>query len=499
MNHKSISKRLTLRFTLLILSFSVVLLLVNSLLLKPLYYRSVKNDMIDGISQLMALDYNIEDGQWMDQVTIDPGHSYDVTIVIDGAVMYSSSMDVGIRNPHNIYLDDGNIPPNLQKPEPDRPDSIFFFPESTIRDWEVFDENISIGELFNERENLNLFVAKTETDQGVEIYLTQGVEPVLNSVRQANILLLMVSAVFLVIGVIVAFFLSRNFSKPIRIMQTHVMKLSKLEFEEQLDIRTNDELEALSIDINTLSGELQSALATLKKQNQQLEKDVISQRKFISNASHELRTPLALIKGYADEIAQGHVKNRDQEHIYVGYIAEESTKMKRLLNEILELSRLESGYKELQYMTHDIPQVIQSFLDKYSGFIETHQLNIQLDLMAGKGYFDDVKFEQILANYISNAGKYCDAKKYVQIISEDMGEVFRITVKNSGEAISEDVMAYIWDGFYKADEARTETEGSYGLGLSIVKAIQDLAGQGFGCYNEAGYVAFWFEIAKAVQ
>lgn len=503
MNHKSISKRLTLRFTLVILSFSAVLLLVNSLLLKPLYYRSIKNDMIDGIKQLTELDYQSEDNDWTEEVTVDPGHSYDVTIAIDGAILYSSSMEVGIRNPHSTispevdYPEADMAPPLDQKPGIDRPEDMPVFQESSVREWEAVDDIISIGEVFVEREGLNLFIAKAETDNGVSIYLTQGVEPVLNSVRQANILLLIVSGIFLMIAVIVAFFLSRNFSKPIRDMQTHVMKLSKLEFEDQLSILTGDELEALSKDINILSEELQSALTTLKRQNLQLEKDVISQRKFISNASHELRTPLSLIKGYADEIAQGHVKNRDQEHTYVRYISEESTKMKRLLNEILELSRLESGYKELQYMNHDIKQVIQGFLDKYTGFMETHQLNIETDLIDGIGYFDEVKFEQVLANYLSNAGKYSDANKLIKITAKDMGHFYRISVTNSGKPISEEVMTYIWDGFYKADEARTEVEGSYGLGLSIVKAIQELAGQAYGCYNNQDSVTFWFDVAKA--
>lgn len=504
MKNRSISKRLTLQIMMLMISFSLILLLANSLLLRPLYYHSVKSNMLQGMETLETFDYLSEDDGWIEEIAgIDPGHNYDITIVQDGSIIYSSSMDFGIRGPVEFNRGIINEPDELTMGDARNPDErpdikdrndLKLFPKDQVVDWQDLEDGVRLGTFTDPARDSNLYVMTLTLDHGLEIYLTQGLEPILDSVNQANVLLMVVTAVFLLVAVIAAFKMSQNFTRPIRSMQLHVGRLSRLEFEENLHVKTGDELQELSSDINQLSDELQRALAKLQEQNKQLERDIKSQRKFISNASHELRTPLALIKGYADEIVQGFVKDRNQEHLYVGYIAEESAKMKRLLNEILELSRFESGRMELHPTEANIRGCIEGFIDKYAGFIEDHQLEVEMDLEDGVGYFDTVRFEQVLANFISNAGKYSNTDKKVIISSRKTEDACRITVKNSGNPIPQEVMDYIWDGFYKADEARTGNDGSYGLGLSIVKAIQEMTGQAYGCYNEDGYVAFWFEV-----
>lgn len=501
MKNKSISRRLSIEIGLLMLSFSIVLLLANSLLLKPLYYYSVEKDMIDAMSLLSEIDYLDGTTDWTESIAaVDPGHAYDITIEYQGGIVYSSSVDIGVRRPGDNFqmqMPDGEAPQNMDmmddKFREDRP----FFPADKITDWEDLGDGVTMG-LMDQAEGSKMFVSEKELDTGVKIYLTQGVEPLLKSVQQANILLIGVTVVFLGIAVLMAFRMSRNFTKPIRAMQMHVNKLSQLSFDSALEVATGDELQNLSEDINELASKLQEALSTLQKQNQQLERDIVSQRKFISNASHELRTPLALIKGYADEIVQGFVKDPAQQTTYVGYIASESTKMKRLLNEILELSRLESGRMTIEPMELSIHEIIEDFVDKYMGFIEDRHLRMNLELLELRGEVDPIRFEQVLANFISNAGKYATGDKHVRIRMEEMDQTLRITVSNSGGPIGDDMIHYIWDGFYKGDESRTHEDGSYGLGLSIVKAIQEASEQKYGCYNTEGYVHFWFDVKKSL-
>ncbi len=465
------------------LSFSIVLLLANSLLLKPLYYHSVKTDMIQGMESLSTIDYvNVK---WKTEIEdIDPGHSYDITVEQYEEIIYSSSREIGIRGPNEFEM--------KERPDIKRP----FIPIEFVKDWSWINQTTQLGTLYDEKDGTHLFIAKMVIDEETTIYLTQGIEPILSSIRQANVLLVSVTFVFLVIAAFMVTHLAKRFTRPIRMMQTHVGELSNLNFDHELIVETGDELENLSEDIHQLAIKLKNALSTLQRQNEHLEKDVESQRKFISNASHELRTPLALIKGYADEISKGYVKDREQEHIYVSYIAEESTKMKRLLNEILELSRIESGYMEFHYEHVKIKQAIESFVDKYYGFIDEKQLNISLELFDGVGNVDSIRFEQVLANYLSNAEKYCGHSKKIIIRMEDKKDIYRIYVINSGLPIPKKIMNYMWDGFYKADEARTSNKNSYGLGLSIVRAIQEVSGLAYGCYNEENNVVFWFDVLK---
>jgi signal transduction histidine kinase len=328
--------------------------------------------------------------------------------------------------------------------------------------------------------------------------LTQAIEPINQSVRQANILLIGCTVLSMAIAVVFVFRMSRRFTRPIRQIQNTVGELAALNFGQQCDVRTGDELQSLGEDVNQLGSELEQALSTLRAQNIQLEKDIIAQRQFISNASHELRTPLALIKGYADEMNTGYAKNAEQRNYYIEIIAEEAAKMNRLLREMLELSRMESGRIELIYENLRVNERIHNFLEKYDGFVAENALNITLELQDDPiGHFDAMRFEQILANYISNAARYGDEKKLVLISTTVLEDTIRISVFNSGRPIAEDHLVSIWDGFFKADEARTRVKDSYGLGLSVVKAIQNVAGQKFGVDNGDGGVRFWFDVQRS--
>lgn len=491
MKSRSITKRLFIEIVLVVLSFSGLILLANTLLLKPLYYYSVERTMIEAMGELTQIDYYSDSLVWEEAINrVNRGGAYDITIESNEKIIYSSSLEFGIKGPSEFDRQpSGDFRTNKQK-EP-------FFQIYAISDWKEVEEGLLIGTIKEPKSNTELYACMLTMDDGTVIYLTQAIEPILNSVKQANILLLVGTLFFLPVIGFMAFRLSKRFTEPVKKMQFYVGKLSRLDFSGECKVETGDELQNLSTDINQLSKELQKALATLQAQNIQLEREIKSQRKFISNASHELRTPLSLIKGYADEISSGFVNDVEQERKYVQYIAEESSKMKRLLNEILELSRLESGRMTLRYETLSVKELVESFVEKYTGFIEEHKLEVTLDLKEVDGYLDPIRFEQILANYLSNGAKYSDRDKKVRISLEVKDDLVRVNVYNSGLPIEKSVVDYIWDGFYKADEARIYKEGSYGLGLSVVKAIQSVTKQQYGVYNTEAGVIFWFDVAKA--
>lgn len=483
MKHNRISRKLTKQIILLILSFSTVILLANSLLLTPFYYYNLKLDMVKGIQALSSVDIDllINESIPLDNSKIN----YDIAILDDSNVLYYSSRIFGYKKQVTNDRRPSDLEHTLEK---------LHMPFEEVTTWETFD-NVQIGTLETAYGEEDIFIAKYNDGQYTYV-LSQPIEPLRNSVQSTNMMLMIITGVFLVISFVFAHIISKRFTKPILHMQQHVLTLSQLNFDEKLTIKTKDELESLSHDINQLSDELQHALTVMAKQNKQLERDIESQKNFISNASHELRTPLTLIKGYSDEIVHGFTQNKEQEISYVQYISEEASKMTRMLNEILDLSRLESGQMKMMYTHNNIKDVIQNFMDKYIGFIDDHQLKVTLDLIDGVGYFDVVRFEQLLANYVSNAGKYCDDAKELHITMSEHQACYRIHVKNSGEPLSDHIMQFIWDGFYKADEARTSIEGSYGLGLSIVRAIQDICELDYGCYNEEHMVVFWFDVKK---
>jgi len=487
MKLNTISKRLVFQISILLISFSSMLLIANLVLLNPLYKLNTQNSMTENANQFALLDYDSD--TWISEISSVSIHqTYDLLITENDEIVYSSSRRFGLMSPGQ----------DIKHDKPPHPSDPRKFPLDDVQTWKTIDPTMRFGELLSPEGIVDIYVVQSDLGNNRILYLTQPAEPIRESVQTANMLLGIFTGIFLLVGIVVSYKMSTNFTKPIRDMKTHLHTLSQLEFGSTLTIETNDELTDLSQDINTLSEELQFALDRLTKQNIQLEKDIEFQRRFLSNASHELRTPLSLIKGYSDEIFHGFIKDKDQEKQYLGFIVEESNKMNRLLNELLELSRLESGYLELKKQKASVKSVIKSFTEKYAGFIEDSQMNLTLDLDETKGFFDLVRFEQILANLLSNAAKYSDSNKAVRISSSQAKslnrEVIRVTISNSGAGLTESEITKIWSAFYKVDEARTYDESSYGLGLSIVKAIQEKSGLEYGCYCADNWVSFWFDV-----
>ncbi len=517
----SISRRLFILIIATVLGISLLILLANSLLLKPLYYSFIKKTMQHAMETLSDIDYTAQWSVWSDEIKIQTaGSAYDVVVRDEDEVLYSDSREFGLAPQQGSGENKGtdtseSEPPaasNAQVPEdgdqeyPNGPVMTDRFPfmESTdsSKNWEQIDDKTAMGIITEPKTGIQMLICTRRMDSGITIILMQAVEPVNQSIGQANILLIVCAGITLGISALVVFKLSRRFTEPIRQIKAKVGSIAALDFGVPCSIKTGDELESLGNDVNFLGEKLKNALDTLRAQNEQLEKDIVAQRQFISNASHELRTPLSLIKGYADEMRTGYVGDASHKEMYIAIIAEEAAKMNRLLKEMLELSRMESGRIALQMETLPVCERIRAFLDKYDGYIVENRLNVHLNCASDVssdvcGIFDPMCFEQVLANYLSNAARYGNSEKRVDISVQDRGDSVRVAVFNTGDPIAEEMISHIWDGFYKADSARTRNGDSYGLGLSIVKAIQNASGQQYGVRNEADGVEFWFDVRSA--
>ena len=485
----NMSRRLFVYIILMVLGFATLILLSNSLLLGPIYYWSVKNTMLKAMDDIDDIDYTQDTDIWLAELDdLSAGAAYDVVIRSGDAVIFSSSNEFGLKPRPDISQDDADVQPDDQAGAP------------MLQYWEGLDtlaDGTHIGIVTMQDEKTEMMVCSREINTDVSIVLTQPVEPVDQSVWQANLLLIGCTVLSLGISAVIVLKISKRFTKPIREIQSTVGEMAGLNFDTRCDIKTGDELESLGSDVNVLADTLQAALKTLEKQNEQLEQDIVAQKRFIANASHELRTPLSLIKGYADEMSGGFTQSDMNNTEYVRIIADEAAKMNRLLTEMLELSRMESGTATLHKETLPVGEIVRQFIEKYDGYIAKNGLNIALNLDEDAvGLFDAVRFEQVLANFVSNAARYGDREKQIRIYTQVLKKVIRISVFNTGQAIPEDRIPRLWDGFYKADDSRTHSGEGYGLGLSIVKAIQNAIGQGFGAHNVPGGVEFWFEVPR---
>ncbi|WP_071395627.1 ATP-binding protein [Bacillus tuaregi] len=194
---------------------------------------------------------------------------------------------------------------------------------------------------------------------------------------------------------------------------------------------------------------------------------------FIANVSHELRTPIAMMQGYSeaivDDIAESHEEKREMAKI----IYDESLRMGRLVNELLDLARMESGYFNLMLDQVEIGPFLDKIKRKFQGPAKERDISLLFDQETEVEFFefDSDRVEQVLTNLIDNAIRHTPEGGEVSIIERSDERGLYIEVKDNGAGIPEEDLPFVFERFYKADKARTRGRSGTGLGLAIAKNI----------------------------
>lgn len=299
-----------------------------------------------------------------------------------------------------------------------------------------------------------------------------------------------------VLILILSLFYSRMVTRPLIALNNTAKRMAKLDFSAHTPIRQNDELGSLSYSMYTLSQNLNSALRELQEANQQLVEDMEQkqrmeavQQDFFANASHELKTPLSIIKGFAEGLQDG-VSAGKQDH-YVKVIVEEADKMERLVQDMLDLAKLESGTLRLRKTTFILSELVEEVVDKLFHLLKEKRLEAviipanEMPIYADAGWL-----EQVIFNLVINAIRHAEEGSSITIRVEGSGDMSTFYIENKGETIPEDQLEQIWDRFYRAELSRSRQTGGTGLGLSIVKRILDLHGFHYKAENTKNGVRF---------
>lgn len=309
--------------------------------------------------------------------------------------------------------------------------------------------------------------------------------------------------VFIVI-ILLSFYYSKIIAKPLIKMNRVTKKMANFDFSEKLPISTDDEIGSLSGSINSLSVNLKDRIDKLHVANTKLQQDIEKERQlektrkeFISGVSHELKTPLSVIRSFAEGIKDGVSKDTTY---YTDVILEETDNMNRLIVEMLELAKLESGTYKLEIEAFSIGELIQQVYTKLLFSIEEKNLHVELALdptiyvQANRN-----RIEQVVVNLLSNAIRYTPNGKQAKLSIIEYEETVKVEIENNGTPIPEESLDKIWDRFYRLDASRSRHTGGTGLGLSIVKNILELHHADYGVYNKENGVAFYFELQKAKE
>ncbi|UPM52745.1 sensor histidine kinase [Gottfriedia acidiceleris] len=348
-----------------------------------------------------------------------------------------------------------------------------------------------------------VFIYPINTSNGSKevIFAITSLQPVNEAMYVLKDFYIYAFIIALLLIVIVSFYYSKLITKPLLKMNSVTDQLAKLNFNEKIDIQSDDEIGQLSKSINSLSENLASTIENLQQANVKLMKDIEKEKQleqirkeFISGVSHELKTPLSIVQSYAEGLKDG--LNIEKNGYYADVILKEVDRMNGLVVDMLELSKLQSGTYTLKSEPFLIVDCIENVIIRMFENSNNHcHFNFNLDedtLVIG----EKRKIEQVIINILSNAIHYGNPGSVIKMNLFDEEDYVNISIFNEGNPIPADKIDKIWDRFYRIDESRNRQNGGTGLGLAIVKTILDLHHSSIKVHNKEDGVEFIFNLKK---
>ena len=294
------------------------------------------------------------------------------------------------------------------------------------------------------------------SDNRVMVLMSTPLESMQNAAEQSNHFLILVGIVALILGI-----------SAVVILTGKISRVYALELENE---------------------KLQHDLEEKEKQNR-------IQKEFVANVSHELKTPITVIRGYAEGLAEGMCQDEESRNYYAGVIVDETERMTQIVQQLLMLSKIESGQDELEKEKFCLSDMVRDVAQSMIILAEKKGVTLKTDIRDGVMVnADGLKIESVITNYLSNAIHHVSDNGRIDVnLTVDDGKA-RVSVVNTGNPIPEAELEHIWDKFYKVDKAHSRTYGGSGIGLSIVKAVMDAHGMPYGAVNHKDGVEFWFEL-----
>lgn len=373
----------------------------------------------------------------------------------------------------------------------------------------TYSNGAAVGKLKNIYNTYEYYAYATPSETGVYLlvaavqYSTIELQALTVSITMGLIVLL----VFIAVSIVIYFYVTQ-ITNPIRKI-TEITQEMALQDDPTLRIPSggktvNTEVDASIASINAMYSSWMTTKEKLAERSEflleQLKEKEIEKKyreEFIAGTSHELKTPIAIIQGYA-EGAKYSLDDKETISEYCDTIIDECTRMNDLVINMMSLSNITQNSDSLNIEVFNIRDFISDVLAAQSIVFQKHGITIE-NLISSDivGKADLKKLPFVINNLLSNAISYIgDDPKIIRLRYEDAGLSYRIFVFNSGNNIPEDVLEKLWFSFYRHDAARLRSDGHFGLGLSIVKGVQDAHSEQCGVNNAEGGVEFWFDICK---
>lgn len=333
------------------------------------------------------------------------------------------------------------------------------------------------------RPEVILYAEVVRTSSGLNrmVLIESEITPVDSTVETLQVQLICVTAIMVVLGVILALFIAKSISRPVAAVNSAAKELARGNYDIRFEENGSREVRELAHTLNYAAEEL-SKVENLRQE-------------LLANVSHDLRTPLTMIRGYSEVMRDLPGENTPEN---VQIIIDETERLTNLVNDLLDLSKLESGVVPLEKTRFNLTESVRVILRRYDKLAD-----YSFPFFADCDVFviaDELKISQVVYNLVNNAITYAGEDKTVTLSQTVQNGRVRIYVSDTGEGIPPDKLKDIWARYYKVDKEHKRAQIGTGLGLSIVKNILDMHGGAYGVESEQGSGStFWFELPADVQ
>ena len=317
-----------------------------------------------------------------------------------------------------------------------------------------------------ESDYYKLYNPKTKTNgilyafklKNKSVFIYSNLENASNFLRVFRSQIIYFIFLLIIISVFISIFIASKLTKPIKEITKKAKNIGEGKYDNKFPKNGILEIEELSQTLENVQVEL--------NKNDELKRDLIA------NVSHDLKTPLTMIKAYAEMIKDISYKDKDKMNEHLDIIMEESDRLTNLVNDVLELSKVQNNAYMYNYEEYDLVKEIKKIIKRYSVIKETESYNFILELPR-KAIIkaDKEKINQVIYNLLNNAINYTGKDKVVKIRVVKEEKNYLVEIIDTGKGIKKEELPYIWDKYYKNDKNHQRNVVSTGLGLSIVKEI----------------------------
>lgn len=307
-----------------------------------------------------------------------------------------------------------------------------------------------------------------------EIYYISWVNPILRNIKYGIGMVPLVLGTGIILFLIFFLLMNRLLSAKKKLkyaeeISNELEKIAQGKLDTRIPIKSSGELGKLAENINNMAIKLQASM----EEERNAEK---TKNELVTSISHDLRTPLTSILGYLGLIANDQYKDEVELRYYIDIAYDKSQRLKKLIDELFEFTRISYGGIKLQSTTVDLVELLGQLTEDFFPIFQNHQMQCRVSIFQEKISIcgDGDMLVRVFENIITNAIRYGKEGKYVDIELTQDDNMAIVKITNYGNPIPILDIPYVFDRFYRVEQSRSQSTGGTGLGLAIAKNIVDL-------------------------